>query len=118
MRYHVRCKKCEARQVFRVKPDEMYRWSVKQLAFVNKQPVCESCGHNEYRLDTWMNSRDTRATACSCSGYMHMTRREWPHRIGSPYCWYRKNGTMRMHGDADFKDFQLEQLEGNTNELV
>jgi hypothetical protein len=38
-----------------------------------------------------------------------MTRREWPHRIGSKYCWYRKDGTQRMEGDADFKDFHMEQ---------
>lgn len=81
-----------------MKPDEYARL-----------PKCINCGAQQYRLDNWMNSRDTRKMACSCAGYVHMTRREWPHRIGSPYCWYRNDGTQRMPGDADFKDFQLEQ---------
>lgn len=52
--------------------------------------------------------------ACCCNGYVHMTRDTnstvWTmHRKGSPYCWFRKDGTQRMPGDADFKDYQLEK---------
>lgn len=105
-RYHVRCSKCEARRVFAMKPDEFKRL-----------PKCINCGAQQYRLDDWMNRRDTKKTSCSCSGYIMMTRREWPHRKGSPYCWYRKDGTQRHMGDADFKDFQLEQ-QGAIDEQV
>lgn len=101
-RYHVRCRKCEARRVFPMRPDEYLR-----------VPACHSCSSKSWRIDSWMNKRNTRKTSCSCSGYVHMTRREWPHRKGSKYCWYRKDGTQRMPGDADFNDFQLEQ-EGAT----
>jgi hypothetical protein len=98
-RYHVRCRKCETRHVFKMMPDE-YR----------RIPSCRSCGEKSFRIDRWMNTRDTKATACSCNGYVVLTHRApWPHRIGSPYCWYRKDGTQRMPGDADFKDYQLEQ---------
>jgi DNA-directed RNA polymerase subunit RPC12/RpoP len=86
-----------------MKPDEYYR-----------TPRCESCGAQSYRIDAWMNSRDTRTTACTCSGYVMLTHRPpWPHRIGSPYCWFRKDGTQRMPGDADFKDYELEQRQAH-----
>lgn len=82
-------------------PDEYYRL-----------PKCNNCGAQDYRLDHWMNRRDTKATACDCAGYVVMTRRApWPHRIGSPYCWFRKDGSQRELGDADFKDFLMEQNE-------
>jgi hypothetical protein len=98
-RYHVRCRKCEARRVFKLHPDE-YR----------RVPVCVSCGAKSWRIDNWMNTRDTKATSCTCSGYVALTHRApWPHLIGSPYCWYRKDGSQRMPGDADFKDYLLEQ---------
>jgi hypothetical protein len=97
-RCHVRCRACQARKVLRVTPDEYVRL-----------PKCGNCGAQNYRVDGWMNSRDTRKTACSCAGYIYMTRREWPHRQGSPYCWFRKDGTQRFEGDADYKDFQQEQ---------
>jgi hypothetical protein len=110
-RCHVRCRKCQARKVLKRVPEQYYRYSVKRGLFVNTAPACGNCGANDFRIDGWMNTRDTKATACSCNGYIHMTRREWPHRIGSAYCWHRKDGTLRVQGDADFKDFQLEQME-------
>lgn len=98
-RCHVRCRKCQTRRVLR-----------KQPALMLRLPKCRHCDAQDYRVDGWMNARDTKATACNCAGYIHLTRREWPHRIGSPYCWYRKDGTQRMQGDDDFKDARLEQL--------
>lgn len=102
-RCHVRCRKCAARRVLPSAPD-----------YLERLPACENCGSKEYRVDGWMNSRDTRASACCCSGYVRMTRDPnstvWTmHRKGSPYCWYRKDGTQRMPGDADFKDLEMEQ---------
>ncbi len=97
-RVHVRCRSCETRRVLDKHPETYYRL-----------PACTHCGAKDFRVDAWMNARDTKTVACNCAGYVHMTRREWPHRIGSPYCWYRKDGTQRMECDADFKDFQLEQ---------
>jgi hypothetical protein len=108
-RYHCRCRECEARRVLPKKPDEYFKWSVKKCDFVNFVPPCKNCGAKNYRIDKWMNQRDTRKSKCDCAGYVHMTRREWPHRIGSLYCWYRKDGAQRMPGDADFRDFHMEQ---------
>jgi hypothetical protein len=92
-----------------MKPDDYYRL-----------PTCENCGAQDYRIDRWMNSRDTAASKCDCAGYVVMTHRApWPHRIGSPYCWFRKDGTQRMPGDNDFKDYQMEQNEWHqTNSLI
>ncbi len=56
-----------------------------------------------------MNQRDTKKMSCNCAGYVHLTNRVWPHRIGSPYCWFRKDGSQRMEGDTDFKDALLER---------
>ncbi|EJO56769.1 hypothetical protein BURMUCF2_1624 [Burkholderia multivorans CF2] len=36
--------------------------------------------------------------ACTCAGYWF-----W-HRRGSPYCWYRADGSTRSPGDSDFAD--------------
>lgn len=100
-RYHVRCRKCDARRVLKTHPDHYKRI-----------PQCR-CGAKSWRVDAWMNNRDTKAMACNCNGYVELTHRPpWPHRIGSPYCWYRKEGTQRMPGDPDFKDYQLEQMGG------
>ena len=47
-----------------------------------------------------MNNRKTglNGMGCNCSGYWFM------HRKGSMFCWYRKDGTMRVPGDEDFND--------------
>lgn len=84
---------------------------MRQPDLMMRLPACGNCGAKDYRVDGWMNARDTKLVSCNCSGYIHMTRREWPHRIGSAYCWYRKDGSQRMEGDADFKDFELEHME-------
>lgn len=50
-----------------------------------------------------MNTRDTslKGAGCICSGYWFL------HRRGSRFCWYRKDGSQRMPGDADFADREL-----------
>lgn len=87
-RCHVRCRKCEARRVFRKHPDHM-----------NRHPTC-SCGAKSWRADGWMNRRRTSpyrgGMGCNCTGYW------FPHRRGSLYCWYRPDGTDRLPGDPDF----------------
>lgn len=76
-RVHVRCRKCEKRRVLPRHPDRYRR----------KPPSCQApgCGHRSYRVDKWMNERNTgtrgaKAWGCVCGGY-HFT-----HRKGSPYC--------------------------------
>ncbi len=46
-----------------------------------------------------------------------MTRKDWPHRIGSKYCWFRKDGTQRFEGDKDFCDFEMESYYNHQKEL-
>jgi hypothetical protein len=111
-RYHCRCSKkaCQTRRVFKRHPDEYVRL-----------PKCTGCGGTKYRVDNWMNRRDTRKMACMCDGYIYHTRdvdtTVWAmHRKGSPYCWYRKDGTRRVEGDADFRDIRLEQEAANYDE--
>jgi hypothetical protein len=93
--------------VLRVQPDLMTRL-----------PKCASCGAADYRVDGWMNRRDTRAMSCDCAGYVHLTGRIFPHRRGSPYCWFRKNGTQRQPGDDDFKDARLERATAEELNLI
>lgn len=90
-RYHVRCRRCEARKVLRRHPDQY-----------EIQPKC-GCGHRSYRVDAWMMKRDTRAMACTCAGYWF-----W-HRQGSLFCWKRADGSDRFPGDADFRDRWMEE---------
>ena len=108
-RFNVRCKKCDKRRVLPKHPDEYSR-----------PPKCSGCGHQEYSLSHWANRRDTKAESCNCAGYVHMTRRVWPHRRGSKYCWFRKDGSQRFEGDPDFNDTQIEefnsQQKGNEDE--
>lgn len=92
-RVHCRCRKCEARKVFRRHPD-----------FYDPQPVCWSCGTRSWRPDKWMNTRDTRKTGCTCAGYKWEYLSGAKHRMGSLFCWYRADGTARCPGDADFVD--------------
>jgi NAD-dependent SIR2 family protein deacetylase len=80
-RFHVRCSKCEARFVFKKRPEEYVR-----------PPKCWSCGGRKYRIDKWMHKRDTHAMGCACMGY------NWGgimHRIGSLHCGYNTDGSMR-----------------------
>lgn len=104
MRWHLRCSnsKCQARGVSRAHPDT---WE--------KERKCWSCGGTRFRVDKWMQNRDTRREGCTCSGY------KWPgamtgalHRKGSKACWYRKDGTQRMPGDPDFYDPEYEEYYG------
>lgn len=101
MRYHVRCgnSKCRQRRVLKMHPDEYIRL-----------PACTACGTKKYYVSNWMNRRNTKAVSCRCPGYMHCSEGgEWPHRKGSKYCYYRKDGTLRVEGDEDFFDAQYEQ---------
>lgn len=91
-RYHCRCRKCDARKVLRFKPEEY-----------KVQPQCNVCGVRDFRIDKWMNERDTKTNACFCGGY------HFKHRRSSFYCWFRKDGTERMLGDPDFWDRNMSQ---------
>ena len=93
MKYHCRCRVCQARQVKSKHPDEYYR-AVK----------CVQCGNkNSLRVDKWMMNRWKIQKTCLCGGYW------FPHRRGSLYCWNRQDGTKRKIGDNDFKDRLLEK---------
>jgi hypothetical protein len=83
-RYHCRCRKCDARKVLRFKPEEY-----------KVQPQC-LCGRRDFRVDKYMQNRDTKTNACFCAGY------PFKHRQSSLYCWKRKDGTDRFPGDPDF----------------
>jgi hypothetical protein len=45
-----------------------------------------------------MQNRWRTYRTCLCDAYW------FPHRLGSLYCYHRKDGTVRMPGDVDFKD--------------
>jgi len=92
-RYHVRCRHCATRRCLRKHPDQFARL-----------PRCSVCGRRTYRLDRWMNRRDTTKTRCDCEGYW------FPHRRGSLFCWYRSDGTGRFPGDTDFADRNYDGL--------
>ncbi|MBR8027804.1 hypothetical protein KDX27_22630 [Burkholderia cenocepacia] len=86
-RCHVRCLHCEAR-----------RCLPRLLSQYVRPPRCRVCGKRLYRVDRWMNQRDTRKMRCDCSGYW------FPHRRGSLFCWLRSDGSERYPGDPDFAD--------------
>jgi hypothetical protein len=92
-RFHCRCRKCDARKVLRFKPEEY-----------KVQPQC-FCGARDFRIDKWMNNRDTKTNACFCEGY------HFKHRMSSLYCWKRKDGSDRYPGDPDFWDRNMTQEE-------
>lgn len=99
MKKHYRCSKCEMRHVFQHAPESYLR-----------PKKCRQCKSDVFRVDKWMMGRDTHAAGCMCAGYPEMTAKNAPHRKGSLYCWYRKDGTQRYEGDSDFKDRYLEDL--------
>ncbi len=129
MRSHVRCSHCNTRHVFKLWPletmkqfkDRMrgpmrgkgetkkeFRMRVKEW---DGGAVCRHCKGKRFRIDGWMNRRNTRKMGCTCDGYVHLTgRTEWQiHRKGSPWCWFRKDGSQRVEGDPDFKDARLQE---------
>ena len=87
IRCHVRCKHCATRRAL-----------PRRLSEYMRVPSCNVCGRRNWRIDTWMNRRDTTAARCDCAGYW------FPHRRASLYCHHRKDGTMRMFGEPDFAD--------------
>lgn len=91
MRCHVRCRHCMTRRCLKRKLSEYLR-----------VPACEVCGKRNYRVDRWMNRRDTTRVTCTCSGYW------FPHRQGSLFCWQRADGTQRYPGDPDFADREFD----------
>lgn len=106
-RCHYRCSSCETRHVFEHAPDT-YKRAKK----------CRHCGSEKFRVDHWMNRRKTsmQGMGCMCAGYPVMTAKNAPHRRGSLYCWHRKDGSLRVPGDADFKDAELEAIEAQQRE--
>lgn len=124
---HVRCskEKCKKRRLLPKHPEEYFKFDRKKKHFVNHAPPCENCGENKYRVDQWKikYGRNIGDVICNCSGYNHLTRRIFPHRQGSKYCWYRKDGSQRMEGDPDFRDSEMEEqlyqsnLESRENEI-
>lgn len=73
-----------------------------------RRPRCRVCGKfDTLRLDKWMNERDNRALKCECDGYLTP---HFPHRRGSKYCHFRKDGTRREFGDPDWADQQYDWM--------
>lgn len=96
-RYHVRCSrdKCRARDVFAKHPDD-YRTPRK----------CACCGGTKFCIIKDIIKHSGHID-CTCGGYRwggNWTANPPPHRRGSRFCWFRRNGTQRMPGDADFDD--------------
>ena len=90
-RWHCRCRHCDARRVLAKHPDCYVR-----------RPRCHLPGcPGKMRVDRWMQYRNTSprrgGLGCTCGGYW------FTHRRGSLRCWYRRDGTWRQPGDADFK---------------
>ncbi len=61
-----------------------------------------------------MNRRNTSvygdgAQGCNCGGYVHLTKRIFPHRRGSLYCFFRIDGSERVEGDPDYRDSAYEE---------
>lgn len=95
-RFHVRCRTwaCKARRVLKKHPSQYYR-----------QPKCESCGRTGevWRVDRWMQERNTRLLGCTCAGYAWAGYMSGAmHRRGSLKCWYRADGTQRVPEDEDY----------------
>lgn len=86
-RQHVRCRHCQRR-----------RCLPRLLSDYETPPACRTCARRDYRVDKWMNRRNTTLACCSCAGYW------FPHRRGSLFCWHRADGTNRYPGDPDFAD--------------
>ena len=89
-RFHCRCRACQHRQVLRKKPEDYII-----------PPQCDICGKRNWRIDKWMNTRNTHKQGCTYPGYWFM------HRMGSLYCWYRKDGSRKNLEDPDFADREL-----------
>lgn len=106
-RFNVRCSKeaCKMRAVFSKHPDD-YKVPRK----------CDGCGGTKFRVIKNM-VRERCAVTCDCAGYKwgdNHTASRPPHRRGSRFCYYRKDGTLRMPGDADFEDPNYEEInDGN-----
>lgn len=77
------------------------------IDWYKRRPRCRGCGKfDTLRPDKWMNERDNRALKCLCDGYL--VPAQFPHRRGSKYCRYRKDGTRREFGDPDWADQQYD----------
>jgi hypothetical protein len=60
-----------------------------------------------------MNSRNNKAMKCGCYGY---AAPHFPHRRGSKFCQFRKDGTRRELGDPDFNDQYYEWMKDHGKE--
>lgn len=115
--YHYRCsdRKCHTRHTF-LHPVEWYtrpkkcKWcgSAKFLKPGNE-------GKNRFYRDWHRDGKELDVKPCTCDGYGHVAKRESspPHRRGSKYCMYRKNGEKRMPGDPDYRDARQDYEEMN-----
>lgn len=111
-RWHVRCsrEKCRKRAVFSMHPDE---YTVPRR--------CEGCGGTKFRIIKDRSKEAGNNIRCSCAGRVFGAVRASnysasmpPHRRGSPNCWYRADGTMRMPGDPDFSDPDYHEQDDTT----
>lgn len=82
MRFHCRCRKCDARRALPRHLDEYHR-----------KPHCRVCGSTDLRPDKWMNERNTKAMTCTCDG--HGPGYHHPHRRGSVWCYYQPSGEWK-----------------------
>lgn len=129
-RVHCRCRECRTRRVLPKAPDRYATAYVECGACgkrhsssyvigngcdkcgsfcmnrVSSAPACGLCGARNYIADRWMNKRDTRKAACmECGGYW------FPHRKGSLFCHFRKDGSPRIIGDNDFRDRRMSDVD-------
>lgn len=111
---HCRCFKCWRRQVKTMHPDQYLRRPRCQFCTTKckkhkyASANCSKCNVVYLRVDTYMQNR-VLVTCYSCDGY------HFPHRQGSKQCCYRKDGSRRVRGDADFYDPQEERYAESVN---
>ena len=80
-----------------------------------RQWKCAGCGGTQFRVIV-NRPKDRCAALCTCGGYQWVqpwARGNAPHRRGSRFCYYRKDGTLRQPGDEDFEDpnYEAEALD-------
>lgn len=88
-RCHVRCRKCRARKVMRLRPE-----------YYQTRPACP-CG-GLYVADKWMNERNTKAMKCGCDGYPFEH-----HRMGSLKCHFNQDGSSRYSEPIEMPGIDL-----------
>lgn len=92
MKTHCRCRDCGRRAYLLRSPKEYVI-----------QPACKTCGVRNWRIDKWKNSVQRKLVTC------YLVCRHYPHRKGSPQCWFNPDGTdkptdqlyQELYGDLD-----------------